>query len=61
MKKTYISPSACSIRMQFQGMLATSIEPTSIDLDKNEGHAGNEMFSSKREDIWGNEQKGLWD
>ena len=56
MKKTYISPSACSIRMQFQGMLATSIE-----LDKNGGHAGNEMFSNKREDIWGNEQKGLWD
>lgn len=47
--------------MQFQGMLATSIEPTSIVLDKNEGHAGNEMFSNKREDIWGNEQKGLWD
>ena len=47
--------------MQFQGMLATSIEPTSIELDKNEGHAGNEMFSNKREDIWGNEQKGLWD
>ena len=47
--------------MQFQGMLATSIEPTSIELDKNEGHAGNEMFSNKREDIWGNEQKGMWD
>lgn len=60
MKKTYISPSACSIRMQFQGMLATSTG-TSIELDKNEGHAGNEMFSNKREDIWGNEQKGLWD
>lgn len=57
MKKTYISPSACSIRMQFQGMLATS----KIYHDTESGHAGNEMMSNKREDIWGNEEKGLWD
>lgn len=57
MKKTYISPSACSIRMQFQGMLATS----SITLDQNEGHKGGAMMSNKKEDIWGNQEKGLWD
>ena len=55
MKKTYISPSACSIRMQFQGMLATS-----ITLDQNSNHAGGQMMSDKKEDIWGNEEKGLW-
>lgn len=57
MKKTYISPSACSIRMQFQGMLAES----SITLDRIEGHKGGAMMSNKKEDIWGNEEKGLWD
>lgn len=57
MKKTYISPSACSIRMQFQGMLATS----KINIDTDSDHRGGEMMSNKREDIWGNEQKGLWD
>ena len=56
MKKTYISPSACSIRMQFQGMPAAS-----ITLDRNEDHAGGTMMSDKKQDIWGNEEKGLWD
>lgn len=57
MKKTYISPSACSIRMQFQGMLATS----KIYHDTASGHAGGQMFSEKKEDIWGNQEKGMWD
>lgn len=57
MKKAYISPSSCTIHMQFQGMLATS----KIDYDTDTTHAGGDMMSNKKDNIWGNEEKGMWD
>ena len=55
MKKSYIAPATRSIQVNFQGMLATS----RITYDTE--HAGGQQFSNKKEDIWGNDNKGLWE
>ena len=57
MKKSYIAPAARSIQVNFQGMLATS----RINYDTASGHEGGQQFSNKKEDIWGNDNKGLWE
>lgn len=59
MKKSYIAPATRSIQVNFQGMLAAS--PDKITYDTESGHAGGQMFSNKKEDIWGNENKGMWE
>ena len=55
MKKSYIAPATRSIQVNFQGMLATS----RITYDTNSGHIGGEQSSNKKENIWGNDNKGL--
>ena len=57
MKKSYIAPATRSIQVNFQGMLATS----RITYDTNSEHVGSQQFSNKKEDIWGNDNKGLWE
>ena len=57
MKKSYIAPATRSIQVNFQGMLATS----RITYDTNSGHIGGEQSSNKKENIWGNDIKGLWE
>lgn len=53
-------PTSRSIQVNFQGMLAASPD-NKITYDTNDGHAGGQMFSNKKEDIWGNENKGMWE
>ena len=60
MKKSYIAPASRSIQVNFQGMLAASPDGQ-ITYDTESGHAGGQMFSNKKEDIWGNDNKGLWE
>ena len=60
MKKSYIAPASRSIQVNFQGMLAGSPDPI-ITYDTDGRHAGGEQFSNKKEDIWGNDNKGLWE
>ena len=60
MKKSYIAPASRSIQVNFQGMLAASPDGQ-ITYDTESGHAGGQMFSNKKEDIWGNENKGMWE
>ena len=57
MKKSYIAPATRSIQVNFQGMLATS----RITYDTNSGRIGGEQSSNKKENIWGNDNKGLWE
>ena len=57
MKKSYIAPATRSIQVNFQGMLATS----RITYDTASGHEGGQQFSNKKEDIWGNDNKGMWE
>ena len=57
MKQSYIVPATRSIQVNFQGMLATS----RITYDTASGHEGGQQFSNKKEDIWGNDNKGLWE
>ena len=60
MKKSYIAPASRSIQGNFQRMLAASPDQR-ITYDTASGHAGGEQFSNKKEDIWGNENKGMWE
>lgn len=57
MKKSYIAPATRSIQVNFQGLLATS----RITYDTNSGRIGGEQSSNKKENIWGNDNKGLWE
>lgn len=58
MKKSYIAPTSRSIQVNFQGMLAASPDQK---ITYDTGHAGGQQFSNKKEDIWGNDNKGLWE
>ena len=60
MKKSYISPDTRAIQVNFQGMLAASPDQR-ITYDADGGHEGGQQFSNKKEDIWGNENKGMWE
>ena len=53
-------PTSRSIQVNFQGMLAGSPDQI-ITYDTDGRHAGGEQFSNKKEDIWGNENKGMWE